>query len=330
MISLPGLRDVFAVAACVFVLASGEARAWRQPASAPGSGDVARAEKILVKLRRLEEAAREDFRAYQAAFKKFYPALFGEVADLCEGDLKTDLTTAVFLHETAYAKRHTSGAAPVNCDDGLRDVYLKLCREGEGATRTRFLRAKARLHSAWAEAIVRHSREATDAATLAALSEMRAARAHDAEIAARAVGALKALGGQVNAYSSLHEFEEGGGVARVPFEQFSADLSDALGEVETALAQLPRGPLHRALRNARNAFREGASLWRKSSRAEQKTVSANSLAAPDPLKALGLPPGAVNYTVVCDWRKAARAVEEAEGMIGKLKGDVAYAAVGGK
>ncbi len=330
MISPFKLRAALVAAACFLILAASETRAATR-ARTPGVEDMARAEKILIKLRQLEAAAATaDSGSFHAVVKQLYPALFADVARLRDGDLKTDLSTAVFLYEAAHANRHTERLAVDGCDDQLRDIYLTLCRENEGGESVRFLWAKARLHVRWAAAVIGQQRGAGDAATRAALSEMRAARAADAQLAARAVAALKQLAGRVHAYSSLHEFEERGEVAGESFERFSVELETALGEVDRVLAALPRGPIRHALRNARNAFRAGASRWRMSSRAGSKTVSINALAAPDPLKGAGLEAGAVNYTVVCDWRKAIRALEEAQALVEELRDEGVDAATGGK
>jgi hypothetical protein len=304
--------------ACAIVLAPDEMRAATRE-RLPSGGDAARAEKILSKLRRLD-AATTDFSLYVSTAGTLYPGLFAETARLREGDLKTDLRTAVFLYEAASTTRRTDETTAADCDTQLRDVYRLLCREQEGRARAHFLWAKARLHASWAAALVRRSRGASDAETLRALARMRSARATDAELGARAVYALKTLAGKVRAYPSLAAFEEGGVVANVSFAQFNADLADTLGLVDATLASLSRGPLHHSLRNARNAFRAGAAWWEKSSHGELKTVSINALTAPDPLKTIGLAASGVNYTVVCDWRHAVRALEEATEIIEKLKG----------
>lgn len=317
------------VMACAFVHAPDETRAATRE-RLPSGGDAARAEKILAKLRRLD-AATTDFSLYISTARALYPKLFAETARLREGDLKTDLTTAVFLYEAASTTRRTDETTAADCDAQLRDAYRLLCREQEGRARAHFLWAKARLHASWAAALARRSRGAGDAETLVALARMRSARATDAELGARAVYALKTLAGKVRAYPSLAAFEEGGGVvAKVSFAQFNADLTDTLGLVDATLASLSRGPLHHSLRNARNAFRAGAAWWEKSSHGEQKTVSINALTAPDPLKAIGLAASGVNYTVVCDWRHAARALEEATEIIEKLKGAGEGAAINGR
>src|SRR5205823_14512711 len=105
-----------------------------------------------------EAAASRDPDAYRRASGKLYPGLFVNVSELREGDLKTDLATAVTLYESAYRTRRAAASTAPDCASELRETYFRLCLENAG-DRTGLLRAKARLHARWAEAELRYLRE---------------------------------------------------------------------------------------------------------------------------------------------------------------------------
>jgi hypothetical protein len=103
--------------------------------------DVQKAERIIAKLHRLEEvtATALDSGAYKAEIVGLYPGLFVDASELRESDLKTDLTTAVFLYETAYRARLNLGARRTDCLNEVREIYLKLCRETQDGDPLRLL-----------------------------------------------------------------------------------------------------------------------------------------------------------------------------------------------
>jgi hypothetical protein len=283
--------------------------------------DVRRGEAVLAKLRGLElqaKTAHDSRRKRVGQAEESYTELFVQVAALREGDLKTDLTTAVFLYEAAL-KTEGAAATTVSCEDELRDVYARLCTESGGANLSEFLRAKARLHAAWAAALIDYHRGARDRATVDALEEMRVERRRDLALGERAVAALKRLEQNVCAYASLGEFEERKVLARVSFEELSGEMAGALWRVDAVLRSLPRGPIFYALYRARNAYGDGLFWWEKTYRRDKKTVSASSFTEPDGLRPLGLEADAVNYTVVANWRNAARRTREAAAVIEALK-----------
>jgi len=283
--------------------------------------DVRRAEKVVAKLRRLDEAAAagDDARAYRALAAEFYPGLFVAVADMRESDLKTDLTTAVFLHGSAYRGWSASSTRTARCDREVRGAYLRLCLESRDGNPARLLLSKARLHTRWAEAVVRSYRGAADAVTAAELSELEAERKVDLMLAGRAVESLRRLGGRVESYSTLEAFEGAGRGGRLTFGQLSGEVSRELATVDQILASLPRGPLYLLLDNARGSYRDGLFWWEKSRGVQVRTVSANNLAAPDPLKVVGLSASTVNGTVLANWRHALRYTKEAEEAIAARK-----------
>lgn len=303
-------RLALAAFACV-ALAAGclEARAGN-----PSEKDLRRGEEVVAELRRLERLA-ADSRGYRALAVKLYPALFVKVSKLKEGDLKTDLTTAVFLHEQAL------GAAGdvVDCAAELRAVYARLCAEEKSGGALRFLSAKARLHTNWADALIRARRGAADAATLAAIEEMRAERRIDLTLAEKALSALRTLGRETHVYSSLAQFQEGGALARVSFERLSEEAASALCEVDRILQSLPRGPLFYPLYHARNFYSDGLFWWRKTYRRRQPVVDVNSFAEPGDAESLGLNIETIEYTVSINWRNAAQRTRRAEELITKMR-----------
>lgn len=279
--------------------------------------DVRKGEEIVAALRRMERAA--DFQSYSAAADKLYPGLFAKVSGLREGDLKTDLTTAVFLYEQARHEAETRPGAAFDCAGELREVYAGVCAEEEGATVAGFLRAKARLHTLWADALLSSHRGATDPATLAALAQMRAERGKDMALAEEALAALKALGREVHVYPSLAQFQEREALARVPFERLSEDAASALQKVDRILQSLPRGPVFYPLYHARNFYSDGLFWWRKTHSRKAVVVDVNSFGEPDEARSLNMDAEAVDYTVAINWRNAAGRTRRAEKLIAAAK-----------
>ena len=278
--------------------------------------DVRKGAEIVAELRRLERLARTDSRGYGALAGELYPGLFVKVSKLRESDLKTDLTTAVFLYERALHE----GNAAIDCAAEMRAVYSRLCAEEKSDTAVKFLWAKARLHTNWADALIKSRGGAADAVTSAALEEMRAERRNELALAERAFAALKTLEREVHVYSSLAEFQERrAALARVSFERLSGEAASALGEVDRILQSLPRGPLFYPLYHARNFYSDGLFWWGKTYRRGQAVVDANSLGERDGAESLGMDPGAVDYTVSINWRNAAQRMRRAEQLIATAK-----------
>jgi hypothetical protein len=281
--------------------------------------DVRRGEEVVAQLRRVERLSVTDLRGYRALVEELSPGLFVKVSELKESDLKTDLTTAVFLYDEALREPKDAGEVAVDCAAELRGVYSRLCAKEESVTTVKFLWAKARLHTDWAEALIKSERGAKDAATSAALEEMRAERRNDLALAERALAALKSLGQEVRVSSSLAEFQERAALARVSFERLSEDAASALREVDRILQSLPRGPLFYPLYHARNFYSDGLFWWRKTYQRKQAVVEVNSLAKRDEAESLNLDPDAVDYTVSINWRNAAKRTRRAEQLIAAAK-----------
>jgi hypothetical protein len=279
--------------------------------------ELKKGESIISKLRSLEQltAQSPDLKAYKALMNKLYPELFVAAAELAEGDLKTDLTTAVFLYDEALQRYNEVGAPALPCKDEVRSVYLKLCAGISGNTIRNFLQAKARLHTNWAAAIVNYSRGSKDAETIATMEEIKRERANDIKLGKRVLETLQALEQEVCSYTSLGEFEAHGSLARVSFEKLSQDAAAAIPEVDRILLSLPRGPLLSALYRARNSYVDGLFWWRKTYRQKEMVVSANSFTEPDQMKSSNMDPNVVNYTVAVNWRKAISHTREAAKII---------------
>ncbi len=279
--------------------------------------DVRKGEEVVAALRRMERAT--DFQSYGAQAAKLYPALFAKVSELREGDLKTDLTTAVFLYEQALDEWKNRPGAAFDCAGELREVYARVCAESKSATVVEFLRAKARLHTLWADALVRFHKGGTDAATIAALAEMRAERRRDRALAEEALAALKTLEQEVHVYSSLAQFQERAALAKVSFEQLSEDAASALHKVDRILQSLPRGPVFYPLYHARNFYSDGLFWWRKTHRRKAMVVEVNSFTEPDEARSLNMDPEAIDYTVAINWRNAASRTRRAEQLLATAK-----------
>jgi hypothetical protein len=262
--------------------------------------DLKRAESVLSKLRRLgETSATADRAAFIKAARRLYPELFSKVAALGEGSLKTELTTAVFLYESASrAARQGGGAAP-DCSREARGTYARLCLETREGGRASFLSAKARLHVARAEAELLYARGERGAETLDAVSLIRAERGTDRALASDALQSLKEL---VVFTASPPE-----GDARSTF-----DVASGLEAVDRALASLPRDRTHQLLREARDAFRDGL-YWRlKAAPALALVIDASSYTPRGELPRLGLRADDATRAARANLRAALKFINKAE------------------
>jgi len=309
---MPRLKNFLLILLCLLAFAARAAQA-----DAPGVKDIGKAEAILAKLSLLEEAAASrDPDAYRRAAGKLYPGLFVNVSELREGDLKTDLATAVTLYESAYRTRRAAASTAPDCASELRETYFRLCLENAG-DRAALLRAKARLHAHWADAELRYLRGDRDAATLDAVAQVRAERSTDAALAEEALRALKELADRVSDAATPADGEVRPTLSSNSTTRLSESPSASLEEVNRILASLPRGPVYRLLSNARDAFRDGLYWQVKTLPARVLTVSANSLASPDPLRRLGLDTDAASRAASDNLRGALRFVRRAEEALNK-------------
>ena len=262
--------------------------------------DLKRAESVLSKLRRLGGlAATADRAALMKAARQLYPELFSKVAALGEGGLKTELTTAVFLYESASRAARQGGAAAPDCSRELRETYARLCLETREGGRASFLSAKARLHVARAEAELRYARGERGAGTLDAVSLIRAERDTDRALASDALQSLKEL---VVFTASPPE-----GDARSTF-----DVASGLEAVDRVLASLPRDRTHRLLREARDAFRDGLHWRLKAAPALSLVTDASSYTPRGELPRLGLRADDATRAAHANLRAALKFIKKAE------------------
>lgn len=235
--------------------------------------DLERAESVLSKLRRLEEAsASSDRNTFVKAARGLYPELFSKVSALREGGLKTELTTAVALYDSSL-RASQNGVAP-DCPRESRESYARLCLETRDGGRASFLRAKARLHVSRAEAELLYARGDRAVATLDAVALVRAERKTDRALARDALHSLKELVASASA-------PEGGAPP-------AFDVAGGLEAFDRLLASLPRDRTHRLLREARDAFRDGLYWRHKSAPALALVIDAGSFTPRGELPHLGL------------------------------------------
>jgi hypothetical protein len=296
------------------LVSRGQSAAVADETFAPREKDVRRAEKVLEKLRLLDEAAAavEDGGDFRRLARKLYPGLFVTVADMRPGDLKTDLDTAVFLYEDVGRAWSAAGNSAADCEQERPDVYLPLCLGLAGGTARQLLLAKARLHARWAEAVVKTYRGEGGVEISGRLSELKTARAHDLLIAARVSETLKALEGLVNTSPTYADYQEHRSAAKVGFEKLDAEFADALGRVHVLLGWLPRSPVYYHLSGAMRSYVDGLFWYRKVYSSGKKVVSAAAGFERDPLKDLRLDAEQVGYTVVSNWKTAAKYTRRAE------------------
>jgi hypothetical protein len=274
---------------CLFVFAAGrEARAARVE-GATRAKDLKRAEAVISKLRRLEAAAvSSESAALRKAASKLYPGLFSAVSKLQESDLKTDLSTAASLYDSAARDEGLRGAP--DCEHELRNSYSRLCKETAASTdagRMHILAAKARLHTRWAEAELRYARGERDASTLEALNVVRAERSTDIALAKEALRALKESS---DASAPADQLEEAAGI----------------------LASLPRGQIYTLLRNALDASRDALYWQHKTLPSRALVVNVNSYASPDPLRIIDARAGDADRAALGNQRAALRFIKRAE------------------
>lgn len=304
---------------CLLAFAGRAAHA-ATPAGAPGGRDLRKAEAVLSKLLRLEEAAAaKESAPFEEAAERLYPSLFVAVAGLRDGEIKTELATAASLFDSARGAR--AGHAAPDCSRELRHSYFRLCLES--GDRARLLRAEAALHARRAQALLLYARGDRAAATLEALADLRAERATDLSLAEEALRALKELaagaGGnapraqsaeQTLAQSAEQSYERPSAAA-----QSSERLAASLEEVDRLLASLPRTRVRQLLCNARDAFRDGL-FWRlKTLPSRALVVSADSFADPDPLRRLDLGADDASRAALQNLRAARKFISGAEAAI---------------
>lgn len=282
---------------CLLVFAGGGA-AHASPEVKESKKDLKAAASVLIRLRRLEQSsAAADPEAFVKAARRLYPELFSKVSALREGNLKTELTTAVVLYESSQrAARQGGGGAP-DCSREPRESYVRLCVETREGGRAAFLRAKALLHVRRAEAEMLYARGDRTGATLGAVARIRAERDTDRALAADALQSLKEL---VAASSSGEE--------ALP----ALDIAGRLEAVDRVLASLPRDRPCQLLREARDAFRDGLYWQDKAAPALALVIDAGSFTPRGELPRLGLRADDATHAAQANLRAALKFIVKAE------------------
>jgi hypothetical protein len=300
---------------CLLVSAHGAARGSTRE-SAHGGKELRRAEAVLSKLRRLEVAAADaaDPAGFAKAARKIYPGLFAEVSKLRDGELKTELSTAAALYESALRVEAVGGAA--DCSREVRESYARLC-QGTGGARTRLLRAKALLHAGRAEAELLYARGDRAPATLEAIQVIRAERATDRVLAEEALRELKGLAAELGGATPDEadaQHEHLGARAAMTNETIAGRLE----QIDRLLSSLPRDRARQLLGSARDAFRDGLYWQFEAEPARALVVNANSFAAePGALPRLGLRADDADRTALANLRAALKFIRRAEDALGR-------------
>ena len=309
-------RSLFALLAILFLF----------PLATPAQTETSRltvkqltkAENLVVRLQQYEamssaqlEAGKRRDRLADAATKAR-----DQVSDLPEGNVKTDLATALYFYELAAIGGNRLDTA-AHCASEKPGAYQILC-ENSSSSRRDLISAKARLHLAWAVAGIMEQKSGKyDSGTL---DDMQAERRNDRALAARVISALKVLESEVVIHKSLGSFEETNTLARVPFEKFNSDLQKVSADVETILSWLPQNKLKSALGNALHSYQDGGVRWAgiyrprvvhvASLASSEMTVTASDAAF------LATAP----YTVAINWRQGSRYLRLAEETLEKTAG----------
>src|ERR1700730_8928557 len=204
---------------------------------------VAKAEQLVSELGQLDAFINSgpDGAQYKTRIRKLSDD-FGRLAvSLPEGDVKTDMATAVYWYEQLALNLNdtpvSESAGPSGAafgDDERPGAYQKLCASTSGSARD-LLWAKARLHMNWARAgIVFQKTGKVDRP----LDDVAVERRIDQLLAVRIIESLKVLESEVIIYRSLGDFEANGKLARVPFAVFKEDLLRVSANVEHTLCWL--------------------------------------------------------------------------------------------
>ena len=129
---------------------------------------------------------------------------------------------------------------------------------------------------------------------------------------AKAIAALKRLDKDVIVYRSLADFQENGKLARVSLQTFQQELNEVTREVEPVIMRMPASKLKMRLRNALDAFRDGAYWWRLVDQPRVVNVSALALIDISRSSADAAFLETAPYTVAINWRQAHAYLTQAE------------------
>jgi hypothetical protein len=270
---------------------------------------LARADKLLAQLARLDAAARaivtrgDAHQAEQVASRAFQSA-----QGLPEGDLKVDLSTSARLYERAFARqlapRASDADSHASCADERPGAYRVLCAATSGRDMITLLLAKARRHAEWARAFVADGRGVGGARIASALAEMRAERVLDLVVARQALVALGELEAATNAPATLADYEEEKQIGKVSPAEFGGKLDAAAQTIKQSLAWLPESSLKNDIDNAWQSYRDAFWWWQRSDRPLVVHVAGNKFAEQNFAAMSHLPDTQLGYNAVANLRHA--------------------------
>ena len=301
-------RSLFALLAILFLL----------PLATPAQTETSKltvkqltkAENLVIRLRQFEAMLPADLDSggRKGRLADAASSARGKLSDLPEGNVKTDLSTALYFFELA-ANGGSRLDVAIQCASEKPGAYQTLCEDTSGSQRD-LISSKARLHMAWAIAGIMEQKSGKyDSGTL---DDMEAERRNDRALALRVISALKVLESEVVIHKSLGDFEESNTLARVPFEKFHSDLRKVSAEVETILSWLPQNRVKSALGNALHSYQDGGVRWAGIYRPRVVHVaslmpSEMTLSSSDTAFLATAP-----YTVAINWRQGSRYLRLAE------------------
>ena len=281
---------------------------------------LAKAERLIHELEQLDNFINSgpDTAQYKARLVNLSDGLSRAAGSLPEGDVKTDMATAVYWYEQlAFNLNHSSGSKASSqsvagrCGNERPGAYQELCESASGSARD-LLWAKARLHLSWARAGLVFQKTGK---VQRPLDDVAVERRIDQMLAARIIESLKVLESEVIIYRSLGDFEANGKLARVPFAVFKQDLQRVSADAENSLSWLPQNMLKTEISNALHSFQDGAFWWAQID--QPRVVKVSDLAFRDASRSASATVlmTTVPYTVAINWRHGSRYLRHAEQMM---------------
>lgn len=289
-----------------------------QPANSRlNAKELSKAEQLIVQLEQLDDFINTgpDSEQYKVRIAKLSDGFGRTVASLPEGDVKTDMATAVYwFAQLGLNLNHRTGNASsiMNCANERPGVYQKLCESTSGSVRD-FLWAKSRLHMNWARAGIAFQKTGK---VCRPLDDIAVERKIDQTLAARVIELLKTLENEVIVYQSLGDFEASGKLARVPFPVFKSHLQKASADSEGILSWLPQNTLKVEIGNALHSFQDGAYWWEQIDQ-PRMVIKVSELVSSNITKSAtdGAFLTTVPYTIAINWRHGSKYLKRAEQMM---------------
>jgi hypothetical protein len=279
----------------------------------------AKTEQLIGQLEQLGVLASTNPRydEYVSSVRRLSMGFKEEVLKIQEGDIKTDLLTALYLYERVlsdWRELETHKSTESRCAKDEAGADPSLCQNGFLAQRAS-LWNKARCHTGWARAVLHSGKSMQDDALANALREMRAERELDRMSARRAIEALKELREDVIIYRSQGEFEEGRSLARVSFENFTEHLQRVAPLVKHILYRLPENRLKLEIRNALLSYLDGGFWWSKVYSPAVINVAGGRFASRERTLLDKAYFSTDLYTVAINWRQGSQHLKRAEAML---------------